>query len=113
MTLGKYKNGGSELFINYSFAETLFGTILVTSTPKGICHMAFADDEENALLELQQGFPHAVYKQMVDLIQQNALFVFTQDWSQLEQIKLHLKGTPFQIKVWETLLKIPMGTLST
>jgi AraC family transcriptional regulator of adaptative response/methylated-DNA-[protein]-cysteine methyltransferase len=47
------------------------------------------------------------------MIQQNALYIFTQDWSRLNEIKLHLKGTPFQIKVWETLLKVPMGDLST
>jgi len=41
------------------------------------------------------------------------LFIFTHDWNKLQQIKLHLKGTPFQLKVWETLLKIPMGRLST
>ena len=50
---------------------------------------------------------------MVDLIQQNALYIFTQDWAKLDQIKLHLKGTDFQLKVWETLLKIPMGKLTT
>jgi AraC family transcriptional regulator of adaptative response/methylated-DNA-[protein]-cysteine methyltransferase len=50
---------------------------------------------------------------MTDLIQQNALYIFTQDWSRLPEVKLHLKGTDFQLKVWETLLKIPMGGLST
>ena len=50
---------------------------------------------------------------MVDLIQQNVLYIFTHDWSQLNQIKLHLKGTEFQLKVWETLLKIPMGQVTT
>ena len=50
---------------------------------------------------------------MVDLIQQNALYLFTHDWKKLDKIKLHLKGTSFQIKVWETLLKIPVGSLST
>ena len=49
---------------------------------------------------------------MVDLIQQNAMFIFTHDWSKLHQIKLHLKGSAFQLKVWETLLKIPMGKLT-
>ncbi len=50
---------------------------------------------------------------MTDLIQQNALYIFTQDWSRLSEIKLHLKGTDFQLKVWETLLKVPMGGLTT
>jgi len=113
MTPGEYKNGGENLSINYSFAESPFGNILVASTSKGICHMAFADDEKEALEALQKNFPNARYRQMVDLIQQNALYIFTHDWKDLNKIKLHLKGTAFQIKVWEALLKIPMGRLST
>ena len=113
MTPGEFKNGGAALSIHYSFAESPFGNILVASTQKGICHMAFADDEQKAFQALQYKFPNATYRQMVDLIQQNALYIFTHDWSKLDQVKLHLKGTEFQLKVWETLLKIPMGGLST
>lgn len=113
MTPGEYKNGGENLNINYSFAESPFGHILVASTPKGICHMSFADDHNNALQILQHKFPNAQYQQMVDLSQQNVLYIFTHDWSKLGEIKLHLKGSDFQLKVWETLLKIPMGQLST
>ena len=113
MTPGEYKNGGENLSINYSYAESPFGNILVASTSKGICYMAFADNEKEALAALQKNFPNAQYKQMVDLIQQNALYIFTHDWKDLDKIKLHLKGTAFQVKVWETLLKIPMGQLST
>lgn len=113
MTPGEYKNGGEALHINYSFAETPFGNIIVASTAKGICHLAFADDEQKALVELDKLFPNASFKQVVDTIQQNALFIFTQDWKNLSKIKLHLKGTAFQLKVWEALLKIPMGGLST
>jgi len=113
MTPGEYKNGGEQLHINYSFAESPFGNIIVASTAKGICHLAFADDEKAALKQLQSQFPNASFKQVVDKIQQNALFIFTQDWKDLSKIKLHLKGTPFQIKVWEALLKIPMGDVST
>jgi len=113
MTPGEYKNGGEQLFINYSFAESPFGNILVASTSKGICHMSFADDEKEAFGQLQKQFPKAQFRQVVDTIQQNALFIFTQDWKNLSKIKLHLKGTSFQIKVWEALLKIPMGDLST
>ncbi len=58
-------------------------------------------------------FPKAAYRQMVDLVQQNVLYIFTHDWSKLNQVKLHLKGTAFQLKVWEALLKIPMGRLAT
>lgn len=113
MTPGEYKNGGESLSINYSFAESPFGNIIVASTTKGVCHIAFADEEEKAFLALTNKYPNARYKQMTDLIQQNALFIFTHDWTKLHQIKLHLKGTDFQIKVWETLLKIPMGRLTT
>lgn len=113
MTPGEYKNGGENLSINYSFAESPFGNMLVASTSKGICHMAFADDEKDALQTLQAKFPNATYKQVVDMMQQNVLYVFTHDWTKLAQVKLHLKGTDFQLKVWETLLKIPIGHLTT
>ena len=113
MTPGEFKNGGENLSINYSYAESPFGNMLVASTSKGICHMSFIDSEQEELNKLRHNFPNAKYKQMVDLIQQNALYIFTHDWSKLDQIKLHLKGTDFQIKVWETLLKIPIGGLST
>jgi AraC family transcriptional regulator of adaptative response/methylated-DNA-[protein]-cysteine methyltransferase len=113
MTPAEYKNGGKALAINYSFAESPFGNIIVASTPKGICYMAFADDRDEAFSHLQAQFPNAQYTQMVDLAQQNALFIFKKDWSELSGIKLHLKGTAFQLKVWEALLNIPMGGLST
>lgn len=113
MTPGEYKNGGEQLAINYSFAESPFGNIIVASTAKGICHLAFAEDETLALAHLKQLFPNASFRQMVDTLQQNALFIFTQDWKNLSNIKLHLKGTDFQLKVWEALLKVPMGGLTT
>lgn len=113
MTPAEYKNGGNKLSINYSFAESPFGSLIVASTPKGVCHLAFNDDETNALNDLKQRYPNAAFQRKLDLLQQNALFIFQNDWSKLSEIKLHLKGTDFQLKVWETLLKIPMGQLST
>jgi AraC family transcriptional regulator of adaptative response/methylated-DNA-[protein]-cysteine methyltransferase len=113
MTPAEYKNGGKNLQINFSFAESPFGNILVASTPKGICYMAFFEGENVAYTILQSHFPNASFQRKLDMIQQNALFIFQNDWSKLHQVKLHLKGTDFQLKVWETLLKIPMGTLST
>lgn len=113
MTPAEYKNGGKNLFINFSFAESPFGNIIVASTEKGICFMAFAENEENGFEDLKQKFPNAAFSRKLDWIQQNALFIFQNDWSKLSEIKLHLKGTDFQLKVWETLLKIPMGQLST
>ncbi len=113
MTPGEFKNGGENLSICYSFAESPFGKLIVASTSKGICHMAFFEDQNEALEKLKKRFSNANYNQVVDTIQQNALFIFRHDWSKLNEIKLHLNGTPFQLKVWETLLKIPLGNLST
>jgi AraC family transcriptional regulator of adaptative response/methylated-DNA-[protein]-cysteine methyltransferase len=123
MTPGEFRNGGAELEINYSFVESPFGEMLVASTAKGICYMAFvereaAPGERNgselaAFADLQSRFPNARFRQVTDLMQLDALYLFTQDWSRLPEIKLHLKGTEFQLKVWETLLRIPMGGLTT
>lgn len=113
MTPGEYRNGGENLAINYSFAETPFGEIIVASTGKGICRMEFTDDHAASFDALVEKFPNAKFTQIVDELQQNALFIFTQDWSRLKEIKLHLKGTDFQIKVWNALLKIPAGSLAT
>lgn len=113
MTPGEYKNGGEALSINYSFAESPFGPLILAATPKGLCYLAFGEDRDLAFRQLQEQFPNARYQQLLDMIQQNALYFFTQDWSTLENVKLHLKGTPFQLKVWEALLQIPMGDLST
>ncbi len=114
MTPGEFRNGGESLRINYSFADSPFGEILVATTAKGVCHMSFVDNgPQEALDALKAIFPNAQYVQMVDRMQQNALFVYSQDWSKLDDIKLHLKGTPFQIKVWETLLKVPAGGFTT
>jgi AraC family transcriptional regulator, regulatory protein of adaptative response / methylated-DNA-[protein]-cysteine methyltransferase len=113
MTPAEYKNGAKNLDINYSFAESPFGNLIVASTVKGVCFMGFYEDEPTAFAALQAHFPHAAFSRKLDMIQQNALFIFQNDWSKLHEIKLHLKGTDFQLKVWETLLKIPMGQLAT
>ena len=122
MTPGEYKNGGEALRIHYSFAESPFGPVLVASTDKGVCYMAFADggrgraldaDHDAALRNLKEHFPHAHYEAGVDAQQQRALSIFSGDWTSPEALRLHLKGTPFQVKVWETLLKVPMGGLTT
>lgn len=113
MTPAEYKNGGKNLAINFSFAESPFGNLIVASTNKGICYMAFEDNEQKGIADLTHMFPNANFSRKLDILQQNALFIFQHDQSKLNQIKLHLKGTDFQLKVWESLLKIPMGQLST
>lgn len=113
MTPAEYRDGGRLLHIHYSFAESPFGNILVASTAKGICYLAFHSSEAEGLAELSLRFPNAIKESKLDMLQQQALFIFQKDWSRLSEIKLHLKGTPFQLKVWEALLRIPVGALAT
>lgn len=113
MTPGEYKNGGESLLINYCYAHSPFGKIMTASTTKGICYIGFADHETTALQELIYRFPNACFKKASDHFQQNALQLFSLGQSGTHPLKLHLKGTDFQLKVWEALLKIPVGKLST
>ncbi|MBW3519766.1 methylated-DNA--[protein]-cysteine S-methyltransferase [Flavobacterium sp. NKUCC04_CG] len=113
MTPAEFKNGGENLMINYDIVESPFGMLILASTSKGICHMAFEVDKNQAIAQLVNRFPNAVLEQKSDEIQQTALKFFQSDSTKLCEVKLHLKGTDFQLKVWESLLKIPMGQLTT
>jgi AraC family transcriptional regulator of adaptative response/methylated-DNA-[protein]-cysteine methyltransferase len=113
MTPGEYKNGGSSLSINYSFTSSPFGSLLIASTSKGVCHIAFQENELTALQELQTKFPHAAFSCRTDAFQLQATSIFDSNQKSLRDIKLHLKGTNFQIKVWESLLRIPFGKMTT
>jgi len=113
MTPGEYKNGGENLNINYDFFQSHFGKIIVASTNKGICHLAFTDDEQIAVQALIKRFPNALFQKKADNLQKKAAGIFSADWNNLPLIKLHLKGSEFQLKVWEALLKIPVGKLTT
>src|SRR5690606_38870861 len=66
MTPAEYKNGGRNLDINYSFAATPFGNLIVASTVKGICYMAFHEDDQNAAEELFIQYPHATFNNRQD-----------------------------------------------
>lgn len=110
MTPGEYKNGGEELSIAYSFDSTFFGKILIASTSKGICYTSFIDSEENGINDLRRNFPKAKFVQMQKEDHQKVSMVFSRDQDP-SKIRLHVKGTDFQIKVWEALLKIPAGKL--
>jgi AraC family transcriptional regulator of adaptative response/methylated-DNA-[protein]-cysteine methyltransferase len=113
MTPGEFKNGGETLSINYSFAETPFGDSIIASTAKGICHLSFVANEQEGISNLQHFFPQATLFRKTDLLQQDALRFFTGDWTDLKKVKLHLKATAFQLKVWQSLLHIPFGTRAT
>ncbi len=113
MTPAEYKQGGRSLLIHYCFAQTPFGGIILASTGRGICYLAFMENEAEALDGLKARFPNAAYVQHTDAFQQSALAVFARSGGMLPPVKLHLKGTAFQLKVWEALLKVPAGGLVT
>lgn len=113
MTPGEFKNGGGQLQIDYTFAQTVFGDILIAATSKGVCKIDFTDDKASAIEMLVNIWPNAILKEKLNEHHKAVISFFKQDWNNLTKIKLHLKGTPFQLKVWEALLKIPPGSLST
>ncbi len=113
MTPSEYKNRGRELLVNYSWESSPFGKVLLASTTRGLCYMAFAEEETAGMQVLINKFPEAVFEKRQDGFQQDALSIFQKDKGGMEKIKLHLKATPFQLKVWEALLNIPMGDLTT
>jgi AraC family transcriptional regulator, regulatory protein of adaptative response / methylated-DNA-[protein]-cysteine methyltransferase len=113
MTPGEYKNGGASLELSYQFAATPFGKIIIASTPKGICHLAFIESEDQGLSGLNARFPNASFVFNENSLHTSALRIFNSDWQHPETIRLHLKGTPFQLKVWSALLCIPAGKLSS
>lgn len=114
MTPDEYKNGGVNLRILYHFTDSRFGRALIASTGKGICYLAFGENEDSVLSELKAIFPKASYMERIDESQRNALRIFEeQDWGMLSPIILHIKGTSFQFSIWENLIKIPLGELTT
>ncbi len=113
MTPGEFRQGGRALGINYQFAQTPFGPVIVASTGKGVCYMAFEDKENTAFSRLTHTFPNAQFQEKTDDFHAAALAIFKQDWREQKTIKLHLRGTEFQLKVWQSLLTIPTGQLTT
>lgn len=113
MTPAEYKNEGRNLCINYSLAPTIFGKLFIASTQRGICAVQFVEEDNAGLMYLKKTYPNASFQFQTDDFHNKALSFFQRDWSQLSPVQLHLRGTPFQIKVWESLLKIPLGNLST
>jgi AraC family transcriptional regulator of adaptative response/methylated-DNA-[protein]-cysteine methyltransferase len=113
MTPGDYKLGGQGLTITYAFEESPFGSVIVASTEKGVCHLAFEADKKSAVRTLQSRFPNAAFRCESHPLHAKALQVLNGVSCPDQPLMLHLAGTPFQLKVWEALLKIPHGTLYT
>lgn len=113
MTPAEYKQRGSGLQIGYSFVRTPFGKAIVGSTSKGICYMAFVSDEDKAVKLVKEQFTNSIIEPSEGRFLRDIQSVFEPAKDSLQKLKLHLKGTPFQLKVWEALLRIPPGKLTT
>lgn len=113
MSPAEYKQGGRNLEIDYSFSESPFGRVMTAATEKGLCLMVFEDDASEGLVRLAELFPNASLYERMSRHQESALRIFSRQPISLNEIKLHLKGTEFQLKIWEALLQIQEGDLST
>lgn len=120
VTPGEYKSHGAGLTIHYGLHPTPFGKCLIAITERGICHLGFVQTSEgdaidNLVADWKQAKMVEDYKATAPLIAR--IFPDREIGSAFDEtaqpLKLHLRGTNFQIKVWEALLKIPAGTLTT
>ena len=75
--------------------------------------MQFVEGEETGLILLKSYFSNAQFLEQKMEFHIKAQSIYSNDWSRVKELKLHLKGTEFQLKVWESLLKIPQGGLTT
>jgi AraC family transcriptional regulator of adaptative response/methylated-DNA-[protein]-cysteine methyltransferase len=115
VTPQEYKLYGAGIRIEYGFLKTPFGSCLLGITERGICWMSFLssdEDQRTALEEMKAHWHNSVFHQNDPLTQDFMRKIFQPE---LGQKKLHafVKGTNFQIKVWEALLRIPAGGIAT
>lgn len=116
LTPGEYKRRGLGLTIRYALHDTLFGTALLAMSEKGICELNYmpTDSREAATVQLQQQWPGAtlVYDETATQPYIDAIFSpLLGNGQHRLPLSLHLKGTNFQLKVWQALLRIPQGRL--
>lgn len=113
---GEYKTGGEGLEISYDFISSPFGLALPMITPRGLCGLAFADygSEAEAFEDMRRRWPKAHYRRDAALASAYATRIFEQScWQPDQPLKVFLIGSDFEVRVWETLLKIPLGKAST
>lgn len=115
MTPAAYKKGGQGVKISYSITDCELGRILVARTIKGLCNVAFADDDRSLEDNLREEFPNAevvkdakVLKSFVDEILKH----LSGEKKRLD-LPLDIQATAFQMRVWELLRKIPYGETVT
>ncbi|HUP89286.1 MAG TPA: methylated-DNA--[protein]-cysteine S-methyltransferase [Longimicrobiales bacterium] len=117
-TPGEVKNGGAGIVIDYGVHESPFGAALIATTSRGICGLAFMtpDQADLPLDELRKRWPNALLQENIKTTQRVARAVFGDSGGQsmpAGSLSLFLKGTNFQIRVWEALLRIPAGRAVT
>jgi AraC family transcriptional regulator of adaptative response/methylated-DNA-[protein]-cysteine methyltransferase len=113
VTPGEFKSGGEGLIIRYGLHQTPFGIALIALTERGICHLGFIEKSEGqAINALVADWPCAIMRE--DCQSTAALVGPIFDLGQRDQVQLHLhlRGTNFQLKVWEALLRVPYGAVT-
>jgi AraC family transcriptional regulator of adaptative response/methylated-DNA-[protein]-cysteine methyltransferase len=116
MSPGEWKSGGEGLTIHYGFHPSPFGMALVMATERGLAGLAFADPGEDkaALADMQRRWPKANYVKDTARTAPLARRIFDQElWRPDQPLRVVLIGTDWEVRVWETLLKVPMGRLTT
>lgn len=115
MTPGEIKMRGAGVAIEYGFAQTRFGLALIAWTPRGLCHLMFEESKALALQALEDLWPLASLRHHPEHALAYAQVIFEPQpkvaGAHNAPIKLLLKGTNFQIKVWEALLKAPFASV--
>jgi len=112
MSPGEWKTGGAGMTLAYGFHPSPFGTAIVIASGRGLAGLAFADhgEEQAALADMQRRWPRATYVEDRDGTAALAQRIFdTRMWRADQPLRVVLIGTDFEVRVWETLLKIPMG----
>ena len=114
MSPGDYARDGKGLTISWGWFESPFGPALVMGTDKGICGIGFAAETsvEHAMEDLTSRWPNADFVEDPMRLRPWALAAFGSEGA-LDEAPLYLIGAPFQIKVWEALMRIPSGHVST
>ncbi len=116
MSPGIYKAKGKGLTIRYGFHECPFGLALVMATGMGLCGLAFADQggENASLADMMSRWPEADYVEDSSATAPYAGRIFDSgNWSPDQPLRVIFIGSDFEIRVWETLLRIPLGKAST
>ena len=114
---GEMKNGGAGMQIEYGFAETPFGQALIAETKRGICHLSFVDGHgrSSARNLLTSHWSNAKLNRNDARIAELSAKIFTQvrDGASRPTLRAFVRGTPFQLRVWRALLRVPSGSLTT